>query len=43
LAFENIRSSDLRLMNGGIEKWTAENRPVTIEVSAVTPLTYQAQ
>ncbi len=34
---------DIRLMNGGIEKWTAENRPVTNDVSAVTSMAYQAQ
>jgi thiosulfate/3-mercaptopyruvate sulfurtransferase len=34
---------DIRLMNGGIEKWTAECRPVTTEVPAVTSIEYQAQ
>jgi thiosulfate/3-mercaptopyruvate sulfurtransferase len=34
---------DIRLMNGGIEKWTAENRPVTTEVPAVMSIEYQAQ
>ena len=30
-------------MNGGREKWAAERRPLTTDVSAVTPATYQAQ
>jgi thiosulfate/3-mercaptopyruvate sulfurtransferase len=34
---------DIRLMNGGIEKWTAENRSVTTDVPAVTSIAYQAQ
>ncbi len=34
---------DVRLMNGGVEKWTAENRPVTTDVPAVTSTAYQAQ
>ena len=29
-------------MNGGIEKWAAESRPLTTDVSAVTQSTYQA-
>lgn len=34
---------NIRLMNGGIEKWAAENRRLTIDVPAVTPMAYQAQ
>ncbi len=34
---------DVRLMNGGIEKWTAEKRPVTTDVPAVTSMAYQAK
>jgi len=34
---------DIRLMNGGREKWKAENRLLTTDVSAVTQTTYQAQ
>lgn len=34
---------DVRIMNGGREKWTAESRPLTTDVPAVTPATYQAQ
>jgi len=33
---------DVRLMNGGIEKWAAESRPLTTDVSTVTPTAYQA-
>ena len=34
---------DARIINGGAEKWLAENRPVTIDFTAVTATTYQAQ
>ncbi len=34
---------DIRLMNGGRDKWTAESRPLTTAVSAVTQTTYRAQ
>lgn len=34
---------DVRLMNGGIEKWTAENRPLTTDIPVVPSSTYQAQ
>ena len=33
---------DVRLMNGGIEKWAAESRPLTTDLPTVTPKTYQA-
>ena len=33
----------VRLLDGGIDKWAAENRPMTIDVPAVTPATYQAK
>jgi len=34
---------DVRLMNGGIEKWTAENRPLTTDIPVVPSTTYQSQ
>jgi len=34
---------NIRLMNGGIEKWAAENRPLTTDVPAVTSTAYQTQ
>ena len=33
---------DVKLMNGGRVKWTAENRPVTTEVPSPTAATYRA-
>ncbi|HEX4004464.1 MAG TPA: sulfurtransferase [Candidatus Acidoferrales bacterium] len=33
---------DVRLMNGGRKKWVEEKRPLTTEVSKVTPATYRA-
>jgi thiosulfate/3-mercaptopyruvate sulfurtransferase len=34
--------SDVRLMNGGREKWIAENRPMTTEVPTMTRTRYRA-
>ncbi len=34
---------DVRIMNGGREKWMAESRTLTTDLPAVTPTTYQAQ
>ena len=36
------RHDDVRLMNGGREKWIAEGRPLATEVPAPTPKTYKA-
>src|SRR6201998_2901014 len=33
---------DVKLINGGRKKWLEEKRPVTTEVSKVTPATYRA-
>ena len=35
--------SDVRVLNGGHQKWIAENRPVTAEFSTFAPVQYQAK
>lgn len=34
---------NVRVLNGGYQKWMAENRPVTTELPIVTPIDYRAQ
>lgn len=46
LAFWYLKSfghRDVRLLNGGRQKWVGEGRPLTTELSAITPTTYIAQ
>jgi thiosulfate/3-mercaptopyruvate sulfurtransferase len=33
---------DVRIMDGGRDKWIGEGRPVTVEAPAITPATYRA-
>ena len=34
---------DIRVLNGGREKWIAEGHPLTTEIPAITPTTYKAE